>query len=134
MRPLSIVLLLVVAPAFLACAMTPDDGRVASPSPPDPGGGFAVVELFTSEGCSSCPPADAVASRLAKSKKSDTRRLSMTVEEGLKMVISGGLVTPPDRRSAERRAREEGAAQERELAEPEAGRPAPSTTLVSGSR
>ncbi|MGB0577736.1 MAG: DUF502 domain-containing protein [Alphaproteobacteria bacterium] len=29
--------------------------------------------------------------------------LSMTVEEGIKMVISGGIVTPPDRRSAEER-------------------------------
>lgn len=35
--------------------------RVASP-----GKGFAVIELFTSEGCSSCPPADAVVARVEK--------------------------------------------------------------------
>ena len=29
--------------------------------------------------------------------------LDMTVEEGIKMVVSGGIVTPPDRRSAEER-------------------------------
>ena len=27
----------------------------------------------------------------------------MTVEEGIKMVVSGGIVTPPDRRPAEER-------------------------------
>ncbi len=35
----------------------------------EPGKGFAVVELFTSEGCSSCPPADAL---IAKIQKEDT--------------------------------------------------------------
>jgi len=30
----------------------------------------------------------------------ETQSLSMSVEEGIKMVVSGGIVTPPDRRSA----------------------------------
>jgi hypothetical protein len=36
---------------------------------------FAVVELFTSEGCSSCPPADKLLAEIAKDAKENGRRI-----------------------------------------------------------
>lgn len=42
--------------------------------------GFAVIELFTSEGCSSCPPADEAVANLLKEYKSDVYVLGYHVD------------------------------------------------------
>jgi hypothetical protein len=43
-------------------------------------GGVAVVELFTSEGCSSCPPADSVLADLARSSERPVYALAFHVD------------------------------------------------------
>ena len=54
-------LLLALTATTFPCAAEPSPSGPSGPSAP------VLVELFTSEGCSSCPPADAVLARLAQS-------------------------------------------------------------------
>ncbi len=53
--------------------------RPATPTPPNPDG-FALIELYTSEGCSSCPPADELVSTLPKSYGSGVFLLTFHVD------------------------------------------------------
>jgi len=59
--------------------------------------GFAVVELFTSEGCSSCPPADKVVAKLLKEHKSNVYVLGYHVDYwddlGWKDIFSNNIFT-----------------------------------------
>ena len=54
--------------------------RPAAPAPQAPLPGVAVVELYTSEGCSSCPPADAVLGALAREAAPGVLPLALHVD------------------------------------------------------
>ncbi|MCA9557144.1 MAG: DUF1223 domain-containing protein, partial [Myxococcales bacterium] len=61
-----VILILALAGAGVAAFALRSESRPTPPTGDATAPGFAVVELFTSEGCSSCPPADANLARLLK--------------------------------------------------------------------
>lgn len=66
----------VVSLLLVSCSRRSEISRAEVPLAPGEDGsatGFAVVELFTSEGCSSCPSADENLARIAKAAERDGR-------------------------------------------------------------
>ncbi len=74
---------LLLACLALVCCRAPGSSPLpearADESPPA-AGAVAVVELFTSEGCSSCPPADAVLADLARAQARGVLALAFHVD------------------------------------------------------
>lgn len=66
--------------SLLTTSFSCADSSANNTSLKNDGDGFVVVELFTSEGCSSCPPADNAVARLLKQHNSNVYVLSYHVD------------------------------------------------------
>jgi len=59
----------ILAPVLLSLMLLLPNGSSGGAAPAAASGGPVLIELFTSQGCASCPPADRLLSRLARDPK-----------------------------------------------------------------
>jgi len=72
------MILVVLIGSILSYGFNP--AKMANEKEPPESKGFAVIELFTSEGCSSCPPADQLVSKVLSENKKNIYILSYHVD------------------------------------------------------
>lgn len=80
MKLISIVKSIFILPFSIACNMSAANHNDVAATNDSTKNGFAVLELFTSEGCSSCPPADAVLAKLSEEYKGNVYALGFHVD------------------------------------------------------
>ncbi|HMD01039.1 MAG TPA: DUF1223 domain-containing protein [Ferruginibacter sp.] len=76
-RSIAILLIAIAFPVIMGCA---EHKTTTSPKVQQQGKGFVVMELFTSQGCSSCPPADEILGKYAQKNDSLIIPLSFHVD------------------------------------------------------